>query len=105
VRRFGSRSSWASCFPGTIKPSAGSPGGGHLLKCFRQPAGNQETVLATAEELQWLAWFDDPLPRTAGINPKQRVHDTINALNRNQTPYLVHFKGDGSGARFGWEMR
>jgi hypothetical protein len=79
--------------------------GRHLLKCFRQPAGNQETVLCTAEELAWLAWFDDPLPRTAGINPKQRLHDTINALNRNQKPYLVHFKGDGSGARFGWEMR
>jgi hypothetical protein len=79
--------------------------GNHVLKCFRQPAGNQEVVLATAEEMKWLPWFDDPLPRTAGINPKQRLHDTINALNRNQQPNLVHFKGDGSGAKFGWEMR
>jgi hypothetical protein len=79
--------------------------GQHLLKFFRQPAINQEIVLCTAEELGWTAWFDDPLPRTPGTNPKERVHDTINALNRNQKPYLVHFKGDGSGARFGWEMR
>jgi hypothetical protein len=77
--------------------------GQHALKQFRQPSVNQEIVLCTAEELSWPGWFDDPLPRTPRQNPKVRLHDTIKNLNRNQTPYLIHFKGDGTGTRVGWE--
>jgi hypothetical protein len=79
--------------------------GRHCLKCFRQPSFNQEVILAAAEELRWPSWFDDPLPRARGINPKVRLHDTIKALNRHQNPYLLHFKGDGTGRRLGWEYR
>lgn len=79
--------------------------GVHLLKRFRQPSRNQELVLRTAEELAWAAWFDDPLSPARGQNPKVRLHDTIKCLNRNQDPYLVHFKGDGTGRRVGWELR
>jgi hypothetical protein len=75
------------------------------LKHFLQPAGNQELVLCSALELGWPAWFDDPLSPVAGCNPKRRLHDTIKALNRYQSPYLVHFKGDGTGRRIGWELR
>jgi hypothetical protein len=78
--------------------------GRHVLKCFRQPAANQEIVLSSAEELSWAPWFDDPLPRGGGRNPKVRLHDTIKDLNRRQTPHFVHFKGDGSGTRIGWEL-
>jgi hypothetical protein len=38
-------------------------------------------------------------------SPKVRLHDTIKALNRHQAPYLVHFKGDGTGTRIAWEYR
>ncbi len=79
--------------------------GAHLLKCFRQPAGNQELILAAAEELGWPEWFDDPLPRAPGTNPKRRLHDTIQDLNRRQRIYLVHFKGEGNGTGIGWEYR
>jgi hypothetical protein len=79
--------------------------GRHILKCFRQPAENQEIVLGAAEEMGWGPWFDDPLPRQTGCNPKQRLHDTIKDLNRRQIPYFVHFKGDGTGRRIGWEYR
>src|SRR5262249_28745339 len=77
----------------------------HVLKHFRQPSVNQEIILCTAEELHWPAWFDDPLPRTVRRAPKTRLHDTIKDLNRRQTTYLVHFKGDGTGLRVGWEYR
>jgi hypothetical protein len=77
--------------------------GRHILKCFRQPSANQELILSAAEELTWPFWFDDPLPGGSG-NPKGRLHDTIKDLNRRQKPYLVHFKGDGSGTRVGWEL-
>jgi hypothetical protein len=74
-----------------------------ILKRFRQPAINQELILLAAEEMNWPEWFDDPLPRRSGVNPKVRLHDTIKDLNRRQIPHLVHFKGDGTGTRIGWE--
>jgi hypothetical protein len=79
--------------------------GSHTLKRFRQPAYNQELILTAAEELGWPAWFDDPLPRRTGKSPKALLHDTLKDLNRRQTPYLIHFLGDGTGTRIGWEYR
>jgi hypothetical protein len=79
--------------------------GRHVLKQFRQRSANQEIVLSTAEELHWPLRFDDPLPGQAGSRPKVRCHDTIKDLNRRQVPYLVHFKGDGTGLRIGWDYR
>jgi hypothetical protein len=79
--------------------------GAYVLKQFRQPSPNQELILCAAEELGWPAWFDDPLPRRAGLRPKTRLHDTIKDLNRWQRPCLVHFKGNGDGSRLGWELR
>src|SRR5207253_80516 len=79
--------------------------GAHVLKWFRQPAGNQELILLSAQELGWPGWFDDPLPPQNGQSAKARLHDTIKDLNRRQLPYLVHFKGDGTGTRIGWEYR
>ncbi len=78
--------------------------GRHVLKRYRQPSLNQETVLCAAEELRWPAWFDDPLPRGKRANPKIRLHDTIKNLNRHQQSFLVHFQWDGSGSRVGWEL-
>jgi hypothetical protein len=79
--------------------------GAHTLKHFRQPATNQELILLTAEELNWPAWFDDPLPKRSRKSTKERLHDTIKDLNRRQRPHLFHFKGDGTGTRVGWEYR
>ena len=78
--------------------------GRHLLKQFRQPSVNQELILSTAEELSWPDWFDDPLPGASGVNRKLRLHDTIKDLNRRQARPVVHFKGDGTGTRVGWEL-
>jgi hypothetical protein len=79
--------------------------GHQVLKQFRQPSHNQELILRTGEELRWPAWFDDPMPKRRGKDPKVQVHDTIKDLNRRQTLHLVHFKGDGTGRRIGWEYR
>jgi hypothetical protein len=101
---------WDALVLGTLLPSFDTEGrvfrwGRHIIKDFRQPAANQQLVLCTAQELQWPAWFDDPLLRRPGTSPKVRLHDTIKDLNRRQVPYLVHFKGDGTGMRVGWEYR
>lgn len=79
--------------------------GRHLIKQFRQPSPNQEMLLRSAEELLWPEWMDDPLPGNGNIQAKVRLHDTIKDLNRRQRSALVHFKGDGSGERIGWELR
>jgi hypothetical protein len=76
--------------------------GGRLVKRFRQPAPNQEALLAAFEELGWPEWMDDPLPREKGIDPQERLHDTVKGLNRHQRQRLLHFCGDGTGQRIGW---
>jgi hypothetical protein len=79
--------------------------GRHVLKQFRQPAGAQELLLKAAEEQGWPEWMDDPLPCVAGIDPKDHLHDTIGNLNRHLRRSFVHFNGNGTGKRFGWELR
>jgi hypothetical protein len=78
--------------------------GRHLVKSFRQPARNQELILWAGQEMGWPNWFDDPLPRSAGRNPKKVLHDTIVDLSRRQLANWIRFKGDGTGRRVGWEI-
>ncbi len=75
-----------------------------IVKRFRWPAANQETVLAAFEEEHWSARIDDPLPPKADQDPKRRLHDTIKCLNRRQEQPLMRFKGDGSGEGVLWEF-
>jgi hypothetical protein len=101
---------WDRLFLGTLLPHYDAANrifswGRHILKRFRQPSKNQELVLSAAEELRWPNWFDDPLFFVREKNPKILLHDTIKDLNRRQSPYLVHFKGDGTGRRIGWEYQ
>lgn len=101
---------WERLLEGTLLPQYDDENrifswGRHILKCFRQPSKNQELILSAAEELRWPDWFDDPLVFVRDKNPKILLHDTIKDLNRRQTPYLIHFKGDGTGRRVGWEFR
>lgn len=101
---------WATLLLGQLAPQYNRAGrvfrwGNHVLKHFRQPSPNQELILSAAEELDWPVWFDDPLPRGMVRNAKVRLHDTIKDLNRRQRIFLIHFMGDGTGTRLGWELR
>lgn len=73
-----------------------------LVKVFRLPSPNQETVLAAFEEEGWPCRIDDPLPPVPDLDPKRRLHDTIKSLNRNQRSPLVRFLGDGTGLGVRW---
>jgi hypothetical protein len=77
--------------------------GGHLIKRFKLPAANQEIILQTFEEDGWPFRIDDPLPKNIAIDPKRRLHNAINSLNRNQRTHLLHFLGDGTGEGLCWE--
>jgi hypothetical protein len=74
-----------------------------LVKEFKLPSPNQETVLMAFEEEGWPPRIDDPLPPVAQLDPRRRLHDTIKALNRKQKHCLIRFRGDGSGEGIRWE--
>ena len=75
-----------------------------VVKQFKVPAPNQEVVLAVFHEEGWPVRIDDPLPPRPELEPKRRLHDTINSLNRNQKTPLIRFLGDGTGQGVRWEF-
>ncbi|MCA9161796.1 MAG: hypothetical protein KDA62_02410 [Planctomycetales bacterium] len=77
---------------------------GLLIKRFKWPAANQETVLAAFAEEDWPFRIDDPLPPQPEVDSKRRLSDTIKCLNRKQQHPLIHFHGDGTGEGITWEL-
>jgi hypothetical protein len=78
--------------------------GAAIVKEFKLPAPNQETILAAFQEENWPPRIDDPLSPQGEVDPKRRLHDTITSLNRNQKEPLIRFLGDGSGQGVRWEF-
>jgi hypothetical protein len=78
--------------------------GPYLVKQFKVPALNQERILAAFEEEGWPVRIDDPLPPQQEQDPKRRLHDTINSLNRKQKHRLMRFMGDGTGQGIRWSL-
>jgi hypothetical protein len=78
--------------------------GAEIVKEFKLPSPNQETVLMAFEEEGWPPRIDDPLPPLPQLDPRRRLHDTIKALNRKQRNFRVRFMGDGSGEGIRWEF-
>lgn len=78
--------------------------GKKIVKEYKVPAANQEVILAAFQEEHWPPRIDDPLPPHPDQDPKRRLHDTINSLNRNQRQSLLKFLGDGSGQGIRWEF-
>lgn len=76
--------------------------GSYVVKQFKVPALNQERILAAFEEEGWPVRIDDPLPPQQEQDPKRRLHDTINSLNRKQKHRLMRFMGDGTGQGIRW---
>lgn len=74
-----------------------------LVKQFRLPSPNQETILAAFEEEGWPSSLDDPLPPHPEQDSKRRLHETIRSLNCHQKHRLIRFKGNGTGQRILWE--
>jgi hypothetical protein len=77
---------------------------GVIVKRFRVPARNQETILSVFEEEGWTEHIHDPLPAKNEIDAPTRLHDAINRLNRCQINPLLRFHGDGKGTGVFWEL-
>jgi hypothetical protein len=76
--------------------------GAAIVKHFKQPAPNQQLVLQAFEEEGWPPRIDDPLPPEPDQDAKQRLHSTINNLNRSHKTILMQFCGRGDAQSFGW---
>jgi hypothetical protein len=79
--------------------------GSSLVKRYRMRADNQVTVLAAFEEEGWPRRIDDPLRPRGDLDPKYRLHFTIECLNQGQQPHVIRFSGDGTGEGVCWELR
>jgi len=75
-----------------------------VIKKYRIPSPNQETVLAAFQEEGWPCRIDDPLRPQANQVAKCRLHDTIKCLNRHHQHRLIRFRGDGTGEGVCWEF-
>jgi hypothetical protein len=73
-----------------------------VVKRFKQPAANQERVLAAFEEEGWPPRIDDPLPPLQEQDGRARLHATISNLNRGQGPGRIVFGGGGDGESVCW---
>jgi len=75
---------------------------GQLIKRYRVPAPNQETVLAAFQAAGWPRVIDDPLLEDTDQDRKQHLSHAIRALNRRHRVCLLRFHGDGTGRRVRW---
>jgi hypothetical protein len=76
--------------------------GDEVVKRFRQPARNQELVLAAFQEEGWPERIDDPIPPHGEVDARECLHWTIEALNNHQEKPLIGFFGDGTGKGVCW---
>jgi hypothetical protein len=77
---------------------------GQLVKAYRVPAPKQEAILAAFERAGWPHCIADPLDEAREQPPKQRLPNTIRALNRCQSRPSLRFHGDGTGSRICWAV-
>jgi hypothetical protein len=78
---------------------------GLVVKRLRGRAPSQEAILAAFQEEGWPPRIDDPLPRTPGREPGERLHDSVRRLNGAQERPLLVFGRDGTGEGVTWEAR
>ncbi len=78
---------------------------GQLVKRFKSPAQNQETVLCVFEEEGWPSRIDDPLSGGNGHrqDSKRRLNDTVKGLNQYHATDLIRFASDGTGEDVRWD--
>ena len=78
--------------------------GADVVKRYKVPSPNQESILAAFQEEGWPSRIDDPLPPCNDQEPKARLHDTIKRMNRGHRMTALRFYGDGTGEGVCWKL-
>ena len=76
---------------------------GVLIKWLRQPAKNQDDVLAAFQAAGWRSHIEDPFPDN-GVDPYERLYNTVRRLN-DQIEARIKFSCDGYGTGICWAPR
>lgn len=66
---------------------------------------SEQAILAAFEDEAWPSRIDDPLPPKHGMDPQERLHQTIKNLNKNHKCDAIRFFGDGTGTAVCWKLR
>lgn len=77
---------------------------GQIVKRYRVPAQNQETILAAFQEEGWPRRILDPLPATRDQDQRRKLNLTIQSLNRHHLTRAIRFGGDGTGSGVTWQF-
>jgi hypothetical protein len=73
-----------------------------IVKRFRTPAECQELILSVFQEEGWPPRIDDPLIGVTRRGGRDRLHDVVRSLNRNQRQARIRFGRDGKGEGVCW---
>lgn len=76
---------------------------GLLVTRFDRGAPDQELILASFEELNWMTRIPDPLSPRHGSDHRHRLRSAIFKLNQRQQTALLRFRGDGTGKGVCWQ--
>jgi hypothetical protein len=67
---------------------------GRVVRRLRSDAANQRRVLEAFEAEEWPERIDAPLPREEGLDAKERLRETVKALNAGAEPGGIRFTCD-----------
>jgi hypothetical protein len=76
-----------------------------LLHHYKRPAPNQELLLTTFQEENWLLeWTDDPIPPASNVDSRKRLANAVHGLNHCQCPRMLYFSllNDGTAVAWKW---
>jgi hypothetical protein len=76
---------------------------GRRVKRLQREAPVQEVVLLAFQRQGWPRRIGDPLPDEPGLDPKERVRETVKGLNRGLKSGTIRFHADGTGRGLLWE--
>ncbi len=78
---------------------------GQVVLTLRREAGNQRPLLDALQKAGWPKSLDDPLPPPTDpeTDARQRLRNTVKALNRRLRVPLLHFCCLASGRAVGWQ--
>jgi hypothetical protein len=76
--------------------------GGMMILALRRHARNQALIVAGFQELGWPKRLDDPLTPLSGIDPYERLRQTIKRLNQGQNPLTLRFRVEADGQSVCW---
>jgi hypothetical protein len=75
---------------------------GEVVLRFPRGARNQERVLEAFEEQGWPARIDDPLPPEGGVDPVERLRDTVRHLAARLGGAPLRLRQDAEGKAVFW---